>query len=752
MVRFAEDDTYGGQDTYAGQEAAYGGQQDAYGGQDWAQEGAYDEAAYTQPADEAGGAYGADAAYSQHVADDANDYGGQNTAASDDAVYDPAYAEEDYGDLDLDAGETRFPELEAAAASHLQACERGRAARKRHKATMEARSKTKSATALQARVRGRNERRKDRDFMRTPNAKAASPDPRTPGGGLTGDSLPTLNNAAAPDPRTPGGGLKAETESPPSVRFAAEPQLDDAPSEFRARRPPTPLPQLGAMNYDDEDDDDDDDEIEEDAAIATPRRDDSRAPEVDRDDVDADPSPISVIESPPVRRSVGFSADPPKRARNVAADDEPPRREPRRRARFTEPEAEPRRARFAAADSPPPRRKTRFAAADSPPPRKARFAEEPSPPRRARFASDSPPAARFPGASPPQSTAEDSPPRRARFSESETRFPGASPPGQASPPRRARFAAGQDSPPRRRVRRTRFAETTTESPAPSDDDARSRRVRRAGGTPPAKGRRRARIREPSPDASELHATRQASLAAAALDARKNRGPRDADDAMAFSPPGAETPQSLRDSSDVVRVQFVAGATPSDAQPPLEEPEMPVRHEPKSRLGVLEARLAALEADRGPRRRKKKAAAVEKQETGEEEDEANDGFLLAFLVAGGVDAPRAVRAAGRLRLRGSYASSQAFATIPAATLQQAGLRAHEIRATLRAARLARQALRAAPQRRAAKATMRSKSTTEAEFAEALKPRRAPRVDPNSWAHRRRAQIRSAERRRRLRQTE
>ena len=150
--------------------------------------------------------------------------------------------------------------------------------------------------------------------------------------------------------------------------------------------------------------------------------------------------------------------------------------------------------------------------------------------------------------------------------------------------------------------------------------------------------------------------------------------------MAFSPPGAETPQSLRDSSDVVRVQFVAGATPSDAQPPLEEPEMPVRHEPKSRLGVLEARLAALEADRGPRRRKKKAAAVEKQETGEEEDEANDGFLLAFLVAGGVDAPRAVRAAGRLRLRGSYASSQAFATIPAATLQQAGLRAHEIRAT------------------------------------------------------------------------
>ena len=36
----------------------------------------------------------------------------------------------------------------------------------------------------------------DRDFMRTPNAKAASPGPATPGG-LTGDSLPDISNAAA---------------------------------------------------------------------------------------------------------------------------------------------------------------------------------------------------------------------------------------------------------------------------------------------------------------------------------------------------------------------------------------------------------------------------------------------------------------------------------------------------------------------------------------------------------------------------
>jgi len=697
MVRFAEDDTYGDQDV-------------TYGDQDWAA-GAYDDAAYAQPAD----------AYAPADAQ-------ATDAASDDAVYDATdYAEEDYGELDV--AEPRFPELEAAAASHLQACERGRSTRKRHRAKKTAQAQ--GATALQARVRGRNERRRGRDFMRTPNAAAA----------------------AAPDPRTPGGGLKGAV----AVRFA-ESQLDDAPAAFRARRPPTPLPQLGAMAYDD---DDDDDEVEEDAALATPRRDDAPAPEVDHVDVHADPSPTSVIASPPVRRSVGFSADPPKRARNVAADDEPPRRarfagaaeEPPRKARFAT-DSPPRKARFAA-DSP----KARFAG-DSP---KARFAEEPSPPRRARFAADSPPrrarfadaadtppAAQFPGASPPHAVAADSPLRRARF-------PGASPPHAAdSPPRRASFAAPDSPPPRRR---TRFAETTTESPAPSDDDARSRRVHRAGGTPPAH-RRRARAREPSPDASELHATRQASLAAAALDARKKRGPRDADDAMAFSPPGAYSP-SRRDSDGAVRVQFVAGAAPDDAQPPLEAAS-PVRKESKSRLGVLEARLAALEAGRGPRRRKKAASRRRHEEEvhvdeghAEEkadDEDASDGFLLAFLVAGGVDAPRAVRAAARLRLRGSYASSQAFATIPAATLQQAGLRAHEIRATLRAARLARQALRAAPQRRAKVKMSQSTGDADASFADALKPRRAPRVDPNSWAHRRRALIRSAERRRRLRQTE
>ena len=147
-------------------------------GQDWAQEGAYDEAAYTQPADEAGGAYGADAAYSQHVADDANDYGGQNTAAWDDAGLRPG----------LRRGGLRRsrPRRGRDAVSRTRSrgrvappmpCERAARRASGNKATMEARSKTKSATALQARVRGRNERRKDRDFMRTPNAKAAAVGP-----------------------------------------------------------------------------------------------------------------------------------------------------------------------------------------------------------------------------------------------------------------------------------------------------------------------------------------------------------------------------------------------------------------------------------------------------------------------------------------------------------------------------------------------------------------------------------------------
>jgi hypothetical protein len=107
----------------------------------------------------------------------------------------------------------------------------------------------------------------------------------------------------------------------------------------------------------------------------------------------------------------------------------------------------------------------------------------------------------------------------------------------------------------------------------------------AGGTPPAH-RRRARTRKLSPDASRLHATRQASLAATALDGRNKRDPRDADDTMAFSPPGAEMPQSLRESAEVIRIQSVAGAAPGDAQPPLDAPAYSARHRTWTQLPQL----------------------------------------------------------------------------------------------------------------------------------------------------------------------
>ena len=218
------------------------------------------------------------------------------------------------------------------------------------------------------------------------------------------------------------------------------------------------------------------------------------------------------------------------------------------------------------------------------------------------------------------------------------------------------------------------------------------------------------------------------------------------------------------------MQFVSG------------PAAPAKKSPrKARLGALEARLDSLERDRAGRRERREERAKparrspraresgtpsdmsaatttdarvddidddDDDDDAEEEEPEGDGFLLAFLVASGVDAPRAVRAAARLRPRGSYADSAAFAAVPQATLQQAGLRQHEIRAVLRAARLARQALKTKPRERLR--PLRSKSAHDA----AKKGRHGfrPQIDPTAWANKRRALVRSAERRRRLRQTE
>ena len=131
----------------------------------------------------------------------------------------------------LDAGETRFPELEAAAA-WPRACERGRGAEATQGDDGGA-IKNQERHGAAGGVRGRNERRKDRDSCGRPTQRA-SPDPRTPGGGLTGDSLPDINNAAARIPE-PLGSLK-ETEPPPRPA-ASRSWMPRRSSALAGRRP-----------------------------------------------------------------------------------------------------------------------------------------------------------------------------------------------------------------------------------------------------------------------------------------------------------------------------------------------------------------------------------------------------------------------------------------------------------------------------------------------------------------------------------
>jgi hypothetical protein len=204
---------------------------------------------------------------------------------------------------------------------------------------------------------------------------------------------------------------------------------------------------------------------------------------------------------------------------------------------------------------------------------------------------------------------------------------------------------------------------------------------------------------------------------------------------------------------------------------------------RGRLSQLEARLAALEREAAhpsptharpsPKRASPRPPPVDVEASresdlsaattdggadrraGADDDGAADGFLLAFLVAGGVDAPRAVRAAARLRLHGACGDTRAFANIDDKTLRGAGLRPHEIRALLRAAKLARSALRGSPTRklpRVGAKHLRSKSAQEADPTLAYGRGVKPRIDATAWAKKRRELVLSAERRRKLRQTE
>ena len=311
---------------------------------------------------------------------------------------------------------------------------------------------------------------------------------------------------------------------------------------------------------------------------------------------------------------------------------------------------------------------------------------------------------------------------------------------------------------------------------------------------------------PQPDASELHERRRArfddeppprgvQFESGKKKKRKARkSPRFPDDAMATRPAGqSQTPGNPEDpdAAPIVQVQFFAAPEAVEeaakrkaanrakrrAQEEAEAKSLRAR----GRLSVLEARLAALERDAAEKRGDDSASPAKRRSRGSSprsavdveqsasdlsaattdggaraasaDDDVRDGFLLAFLVASGVDAPRAVRAAARLR-DANCGSTASFAAISSATLHAAGLRSHEIRQLLRSAKLARSALRSSPRKRLPKIrdkNLRSKSAQD-QASSAYGRGVKPSIDPTSWAKKRKEQVLSAERRRKIRQTE
>jgi hypothetical protein len=263
--------------------------------------------------------------------------------------------------------------------------------------------------------------------------------------------------------------------------------------------------------------------------------------------------------------------------------------------------------------------------------------------------------------------------------------------------------------------------------------------------------------------------------------------------MATRPAGqSQTPGNPEDpdAAPIVQVQFFAAPEAVEeaakrkaanrakrrAQEEAEAKSLRAR----GRLSVLEARLAALERDAAEKRGDDSASPAKRRSRGSSprsavdveqsasdlsaattdggaraasaDDDVRDGFLLAFLVASGVDAPRAVRAAARLR-DANCGDLASFAAISSATLHTAGLRSHEIRQLLRSAKLARSALRSSPRKRLPKIrdkNLRSKSAQDqaSAYGRGVKPS----IDPTSWAKKRKEQVLSAERRRKIRQTE
>lgn len=137
------------------------------------------------------------------------------------------------------------------------------------------------------------------------------------------------------------------------------------------------------------------------------------------------------------------------------------------------------------------------------------------------------------------------------------------------------------------------------------------------------------------------------------------------------------------------------------------------------------------------------------QTAKNDVEAATGFLLPFLVASSVDAPRAVRVAARLRSAKVHNATDLLKMKPS-SLREAGLRVAEIKQLLQSAQIAVESTQAKLQKPHQRTVRQSKSAPKGtrRVEDGLKPRK----DPTLWAQERRARVLSAKRRRQLRLTE
>ncbi|KAH8068717.1 hypothetical protein JL721_6580 [Aureococcus anophagefferens] len=335
---------------------------------------------------------------------------------------------------------------------------------------------------------------------------------------------------------------------------------------------------------------------------------------------------------------------------------------------------------------------------------------------------------------------------------------------------------------RAKPRKARFA-----SPPPADDDGEAS-VKFAGGTPPPGGRK-ARFaspppaddddarESPQPDASELHERRRArfddeppprgvQFESGKKKKRKARkSPRFPDDAMATRPAGqSQTPGNPEDpdAAPIVQVQFFAAPEAVEeaakrkaanrAKRRAQEEAKAKSLRARGRLSVLEARLAALERDAAEKRGDDSASPAKRRSRGSSPRSAVDVEQSASDLSARRRTAAALAASADDDVRDGFL----WPSSSRRALHAAGLRSHEIRQLLRSAKLARSALRSSPRKRLPKIrdkNLRSKSAQDQATSSTYGGRGVkPSIDPTSWAKKRKEQVLSAERRRKIRQTE